>query len=42
MTIFDEIAEYFNCCGSKKEKERFIKDLISFAGELKEELENEN
>ena len=42
MNIFDMIAESFNCCGSKKEKEEFIDNLIKFANELKEELENED
>ena len=41
MNVFDIIAESFNCCGSKKEKKKFIKDLKKFANELKEELENE-
>lgn len=41
MTIFDEIAEYFNSCGSKQEKKRFIRDIKKFADELREELENE-
>lgn len=41
LTIYDIIAEYFNICGSKQEKKRFIKDLKKFADELNEELENE-
>ena len=43
MNVFDIIAENFNCCRSKKEKEEFIDNLIKFANELyKEELENED
>lgn len=41
MNIFDMIVESFNCCGSKQEKEKFIKDLRKFANELNEELKNE-
>jgi len=41
MNIYDMIAESFNCCYSKKEKEEFIDNIKKFADELKEELESE-
>jgi hypothetical protein len=42
VNIFDMIAESFNCCRSKQEKERFILNLKKFANDLNEELNSED
>jgi len=42
MNTFDIIAEHFSCCECKKEKEEFVDNLIKFANELKEVLDDED